>query len=363
MSLDLYTKDTTLDFGLTPSAGDPLWVSPDIIPRKNQVVGYGNPGMFPAVPATDDIEQGRDNFVYVRINTRTTNEVASGVNAKVYYSEPSTLPMPSGWNLVGSTAILSPSGGTVIDGSQFPVVGEIRWPSASIPATGHYCFVSSIWSEDDPEIDPNTIGSIAFSDWVRSQNNISWRNFNVAAAAKVTPALPKNAGGVDPSRFNFYRVWANTPSAEEDLVMRLGILSTLPRGSYLEMEGDKEFLDRINPRRRATNLIDVVTPALSTHAVQPDATLMTRRGILPRIERFNNTLTHRLPIELGAREGVNQMLLSPTVFHAKKHHKVALNIWVPKDAMNREPQLSLHQDWERRPVGGVTWILARPAGR
>lgn len=359
MAIDIYAKDTKDDFGTSPSQGDPLWISPDIIPRKKQVANYTAPGAFPEDAPADDIEQGHDNFVYARIRSRINYDSASNVMAKLYWSEPGTLATPGGWNVVGQVPVLSPSGGTVIDGSQFPVVGEIRWPSANIPGIGHHCFVLSIWSDDDPEVNPNEIGAQTFAEWVRNQNNIAWRNFNVAAAAPSPPPPPPAPGGgrPDPSRYHFFRVWANTPSGDEDFVMRLGLTAKLPRGSITELEGEKDFLERINPLRRSVASVVKVNPELPAFFRDQPGPLVRARGAFMAIDRFGDSLSHRLPLTLD-----RSVLLSPTKFLANKHQRLAVNIWIPRDAMTEDLTLTMTQHFQNEVIGGITWKLARPFG-
>jgi hypothetical protein len=100
---------------------------------------------------------------------------ANNVTATVYWSDVSTLVTPDMWHLVGTTPALNmPQGDTLV------VADAITWQSADIPATGHYCFVGVLDHTGDPApaIPPATDWA-GFTDFIRNQNNVTWRNFNV----------------------------------------------------------------------------------------------------------------------------------------------------------------------------------------
>ena len=85
-----------------------------------------------------EAEAGQDNFIYVRVRNQGAT-AAANITATVYWSPLSTLVTPDLWTLVGSTTIP-----TVPTGEVLTVSDAILWPSAQIPATGHYCLVALI---------------------------------------------------------------------------------------------------------------------------------------------------------------------------------------------------------------------------
>ena len=100
---------------------------------------------------------------------------ANNVNADLFWSPPSTLVTPDLWTFIGSTTIAS-----VLTGNQLTVSNSVTWPSAAIPAPGHYCFVGLIGTVNDPAPAPaDFLNFDNFRTFIRANNNVTWRNFNV----------------------------------------------------------------------------------------------------------------------------------------------------------------------------------------
>jgi hypothetical protein len=172
---DVYIRDDLPDVGTVPSVGG-LSVSPDVIvttaPVANPAASYGAGSANENVNTLgEQVEAGQDNYVYVRMKNRGTG-VADGTTATVHYSPAATLVNPGAWTLVGTTP-------PVNVGPDLTVAGPIVWASANIPATGHYCFIARVNHPLDTA-PAAPMGSItAFVDYIRNNNNVTWRNFNV----------------------------------------------------------------------------------------------------------------------------------------------------------------------------------------
>jgi serine protease len=172
---DVYIRDDLPDDGTVPSTAG-LSVSPDVIvttaPIANPDASYGaGSGNENVNTLGEQVEAGQDNYVYVRMRNRGTG-VADGTTATVHYSPAATLVNPGAWTLIGTTP-------PVDVGPNLMVAGPIVWASADIPATGHYCFIARVSHPLDPA-PPAPAGSItAFIDYIRTNNNVAWRNFNV----------------------------------------------------------------------------------------------------------------------------------------------------------------------------------------
>jgi hypothetical protein len=358
MPINLFSRDTQFDVGNEPSdPGVPLWQSPDIVPRNAKVTDPLAGGLFDDLPSVDEIRQGQDNYVYTRIRSMQAMGSASNVKGNLWWSEPGTLAVPGSWQQIDTTInIVGPSGSTIQAGD-FPRVAEFKWATASVPALGHYCLVSSIWSDDDPQESVTDVPVLGFQEWVRYKNNVAWRNVNVIAAAPVPPPPPSPPpSGGPPGGYHFFRMWANTPSGEEDVVMRLQLSTQLPRGTQVEMEGREDFLGRINPRRLNRALITRVHPELAAAFSRTRGMLRGSLGEFTRFEKTADELTHRIPLQFD-----RFLALSPTKFVAGKNEKIALNVWIPKAAMQTDIPITLSQHFGNQLLGGMTWKLARPA--
>ena len=178
---DVYMRDNIGDTGAVPSSGS-VSASPDIIVRKSSVAdptalfgeGSGNEN---SPTLGFEVEAGQDNFLYVRMKNRGTLD-ARNVVVDLYWSEVSTLVTPDMWNFIGTTSPL-----TVPQGDTLAVAGPVTWSSADIPGTGHYCFVGIAHHPADPApVIPPATADFTFNhfiDFVKNNNNVAWRNFNV----------------------------------------------------------------------------------------------------------------------------------------------------------------------------------------
>lgn len=204
---DVYLRDNVGDTGVVPSTGG-ISASPDIIVRPIAVAdpeasfgeGSGNENVS---TLGYEVEAGQDNYIYARIKNRGGMQ-AIGVTVDVYWSEVSTLVTPDQWHLIGITNPVNiPATDTLV------VTDPIAWQSALIPATGHYCFIGIVNHVDDPAplIPPSTnFNWNEFTDYIRNNNNIVWRNFNVIDVVPDPSAEPAKlafivAGAPDMGRY------------------------------------------------------------------------------------------------------------------------------------------------------------------
>jgi len=217
---DVYLRDFVGDTG-NPHEG-PVSDSPDVILRS---AASANPqadfGEGSGTENSDSLGSvavaGRDNFVYVRVRNRGGSDAANVV-VTVYVSPVATLVTPDLWTLVGSTTIPSvPAGDTLT------VSNAIVWPSAQIPASGHYCFVAIVDHVLDPAPQPASFLNFdIFTRFIRAANNVTWRNVNVVKLATVLPAAALS--------------FVITGAPDQARRMQIEVDSQLPRGSVVVIE-------------------------------------------------------------------------------------------------------------------------------
>jgi hypothetical protein len=171
---DLFLRDNLLDHGREPLIGGGISCSPDVIIYRQELLDPEATLLTPSAQNSDmlgeKIEFGQDNFIYLRVTNRGSDPTAG--RATVYWTEPSALPTPASWTLIGEVDIPE------VPPQEMIVAGPLRWPSAEIPAAGHYCFIGLIQSGDDPAPDKDTI--VTFNDFqrlIRESNNATWKNF------------------------------------------------------------------------------------------------------------------------------------------------------------------------------------------
>lgn len=229
---DIYMRDAVGDTGAIPWTGS-ISASPDVIvlpsPVADPQLAFGEgSGTENSAVLGYKVESGQDNSIYVRVRNRGA-AAATNVVATVYWSEVSTLVMPSTWNLIGSVTLPS-----VPATDALTVSPELTWLQADIPSVDHYCFVATLHHPNDPA--PPTPGPLdwnSFQDMIRAQNNVTWRNFNVVNELPDTPdTIPsfafRLAGAEDRARpFEFE------------------IERRLPKDAVLEIEGPLGILARL----------------------------------------------------------------------------------------------------------------------
>ena len=230
---DVYLRDHVGDIG-DPHTG-PVASSPDIIVRRDALPSGTDPqaafgegsGSENSETLSTLVEAGQDNFVWARVRNRGDAPVVDALaQVTVYWSEVATLVMPASWHRIGQVGMDVPVGNLLT------VSETIRWLAADVPGPGHYCFVATVGTPDDPV--PSLTG---LTDWnsfvalVRDHNNVTWRNFDVVDIQ----ALIANP---EPRRFFI----AGAP--EDDVEMGLEVIAYLPDGARLVLEAPADLLER-----------------------------------------------------------------------------------------------------------------------
>ncbi len=227
---DVYLRDYVGDVG-DPNSG-PLSTSPDVIVRPATVAspqaafGEGS-GTENSEVLGYTVEAGQDNYIYTRVRNRGSAAATNAV-VTVYWSEVATLVTPDMWHLIGSQTLAN-----VPTGNLLTVADPITWTSGSIPAAGHYCFVATVGTADDPVPPLATFNNFDnFETFIRNNNNVTWRNFNVEGMSP-NPS--------DPSLLHF----AIAGAFDRALPMGLQVIARLPEGAKLALEAPAHLLERL----------------------------------------------------------------------------------------------------------------------
>jgi serine protease len=311
---DVYIRDYVGDTGL-PHTG-PISSSPDIILRPALVADPGAAFGQASGTANDDAlgyeaQAGQDNYVYVRVLNRG-GTAASNVVASVYWSPVSTLVTPDLWTLVGSVTIPAVPPGDVL-----AVSAPITW--SSVPATGHYCFVGLIGNAQDPAPSPgDLIDFDNFRLFIRRNNNVTWRNFNVVDS---TPP-PSPDGMAQPIVLPFLA----TGVPDRASPMQLEIETTLPAETRVWLEGPQDLAEA----------------------------LVENKSLL---ERDKEGAMARLLIDPTQARRFKE-----TRFPARFRAEMALTVDIPKALRDNVYELYIRQLYLGEEVGRITWYLApRPS--
>jgi serine protease len=304
---DLYLRDYVGDAG-NPTSGT-ISRSPDIIVRQAAVA---NPqGTYGAGSGTEnddalsqDVDTGHDNYVYVRLLNRG-GSAATDVVVDVFWSPPATLVTPNLWTKIDTALIPSVPVSNVLT-----VSDAVVWNSADIPAPGHYCFVAVAGNAQDPKPDPTTFTSFdQYVTYVENNNNIAWRNFNVAG-----PPSPAPPGGY---KFGFL-----IPGAfDTGHVFDLEAIGWLP-------EKSRAFLD---------------VPAWLADALRP----------------------HPCEVKADEKRGTVRIALHPigvrrlgsAVLHARVAAKCQLLVQIPRQHRHHRYAFAMRQIYKGREVGRLTWVF------
>jgi serine protease len=234
---DVYIRDNVNDMGAVNTGL--ISMSPDIIVRPaavaNPAVAFG-PGTENDLMLGPTATPGQDNFVYVRVWNRSA-VAAAAVTVTVFYAAPATLVMGDAWTPVG-TPVLIPN---VPANNVMTVSTAITWPAAQVPPAGHYCFVALVGNAQDPA--PPRASFLNFDNFyafIRNNNNVTWRNFDVVATP--APAAPTSVAvnGGDAYEFEF-----DAPGAyDSERTFQLVVGSQLPFGSQMLLEAPLDLLSR-----------------------------------------------------------------------------------------------------------------------
>ncbi|MGB5083620.1 MAG: hypothetical protein WBO09_03250, partial [Methylocystis silviterrae] len=257
-----------------------------------------------------EAEAGQDNFVYVRMRNRG-GSAANNVEATVFWAPPSTLLTPDQWNPLGSTTLPS-----VPTGDQLTVSDAIQWQAADIPAPGHYCFVALIGATGDPAPAPaDFLDWDNFRSFIRNNNNVTWRNFNVV---NNTPP----AGAQPPGFVAMPFLMAGAPDKARR--MRLEIASRLPAKAEAMLEMPLEWAELLKVAIRPVKGAD-----------------RERRGVV-------------------AIKPAGRTAFADVVFPAKARIPMRLIVKIPEDMRKQEFEIYARQMYGDEEVGRVTWRLAPP---
>lgn len=314
---DVYLRDFVGDSG-EPHSGA-ISASPDVILRPSAVA---NPqAAFGAGSGTEndatlgfEAEAGQDNFIYVRVLNQG-GQAASNVTATVYWSPVSTLVTPNLWTLVDSVTLPNVPVGEILT-----VSDAITWPAAAIPGPGHYCLVGLVGNAADPSPVP-----VDFFDWtnyqtfIRNNNNVTWRNFNVVN--NVPPAQAEPPGFV-PLSF----LVAGAP--DRGRVFDVEIVARLPEGARVAVEVPAALASQMRPCHRE-----------------------------PGWEGKRDSVVLKV-VAQGRTRFAGLALASQATFESR------LLVAVPEQARMHSFQVFARQLYEGQEVGRVTWLLApRTDGR
>jgi hypothetical protein len=277
---DVYARDFINDIGECHTG--PLSMSPDIILLRNAVLdpqaafGQGS-GTENDIALSDSAIVGQPHSIYVRVRNRGPID-AINIQADVYWSEVSTLPDPNNWQLIGSATIPIVPAGRVLTVS--PV---ISWATA--PASGHYCFIAVLGTVTDPP--PPQINFLSwanFERYVREENNVTWRNFdviNTALAAGREIALDFLIEG----------------PPDQPRAMRLEIVSELPRGSEVALVVPKDGLRLVQGLGHFQPLPNNDGEPLGSIRVNPHGRSETQYTEFPPERGMKSKLLVKLPID------------------------------------------------------------------
>lgn len=310
---DVYLRDFVGDTGDVHSGA--ISASPDIILRTASVAnpqsafGEGS-GTENSDSLGSSAEAGHDNFIYVRVRNRK-GLPASAVTVTVYWSPPATLVTSDLWTLVGSTILP-----TVPAGNLLTVSNAIVWPAAKIPTSGHYCFIGLVGNAFDPAPAPADFLDLDhFQQFIRNNNNVSWRNFNVVASLPPPGAEP--AGFVE-------LPFLSPGAPDKARRMQLEVVSRLPVGSKVLLEMPLGLFYRLTER--------------------PPAEIDKKREAA------------RIPVN-----PIGTQRLGEALFPAGSRHALRLLVQVPVKFRQNPYELWVRQLLDGRELGRVTWRLAGAA--
>lgn len=313
---DLVVRDNLADTG-EPHTGL-LSISPDIIVRPENTVtnpqasfGGGSPNIMNGNLSHDQI-QYQDQDIFVRVFNRGGAN-ATNAQATVYWAPPTTLVTPNMWNLIGTSAPLTSA--IVPNTSSMTVLNRINWDSSSssFPGQGHYCFIAVVFSSEDTNPIPDhtqltrTLTFDQFLDLIRTNNNITWDNFEVLPILSSASMMMKF---IAPGAY------------DDDRLMQLEIVAHLPEGAQLSLEGPANFVNAL------------------------------QKGY------FENVREERMRVLLSPY-GVNRY--KEIMFPANSQNQLELIADIPEAQCTRNHEVYVRHLYNGEEIGRITWQLVLPA--
>ena len=279
---DIYLRDFVGDSGEPHMGG--ISASPDIIARP---VAVADPQLaFGAGSGTENssslgytVEAGQDNLIYVRALNQGPI-AATGATTTVFWSEVATLVTPDLWHPIGTVAMPVLPVGEVLT-----CAAPLVWAAADIPATGHYCFVGLLDHPNDPAPGPaDFLNWDNFTRFIRDNNNVTWRNFNVVDTVPLPGARPEGFVAMPflvPGAFDEPREFA----------LELGL--RLPGEAEVRLELPLHFLRDLDTDLQIERVDEGKNLAVAV--LPPAGRVALGRGRMPAKARYNMRLLVALP--------------------------------------------------------------------
>ncbi|OFX82275.1 MAG: hypothetical protein A2W99_09465 [Bacteroidetes bacterium GWF2_33_16] len=348
---DIYLRDFIGDEGL-PHAGFISW-SPDVINRTSEVTDpqaeYGELNVTNR--NRDDLSENATkdqiNYLYFRILNQGG---AEPTNAKVhaFYSVPSTLITPSLMNYIGETDFPYP----IPIGEILTVSNKLEWTPTS--ATGHYCFVAVVNSDEDPGPDPRNIPDWdwdKYCRYIRENNNVTWKNFDIVEMKKsstspVPDEEPENVQAPDPD-----------PIQEEDPINNNEPTpgqNGLPKKGWLRLD----FFSPGLPDRDQRMSLEVISK------LPKDVKVLLQIPIVWKKTVFKGSpyVLHNKKRKVGFApiKPLGESKLENIQFRANSKTPLNLFLHIPEKFKNRNYTIAVRQMLEGTEVGRFTWKLVPP---
>lgn len=310
---DIYVRDNVADNGQEPYPGTYLYASPDIINRNT-------PSTNPTADFVDltnealwqNVTFGQDNYIYVRLQNRGNHNGDATIN--LYFSSASTFPTPVAWIPIGT---LSES---AITPGSLRIAGPLVFPSAMIPAPGHYCMIALVSSSLDPSPNHTLITSVSdYLNFVRNTNNIAYRNMDVVEIA------PGASGAIEANVQSLFNVL-------ERFDLRIDFSRFVP-GAKIRVHGPAHALDgaitrglRLIARKKGENSYDVL---VGREFLKNQTFIETRKQSIDFAHGFDNLLIEgpfKLAVEYTLPKGEEFGRLTRRALRSN-HILVVRQIW------------------------------------
>jgi serine protease len=313
---DVYIRDFVGDKG-DPHVGA-ISASPDVIllPATQKVAKpqqeFGeNSGTENDNSLGYEVQQ-TDANIYVRVRNRGGMD-ASNVAADVYWSKAATLLTPDYWTHIGKTTIANVPSGDILT-----VSDAITWSANKIPAPGHYCFVALIGNEEDPA--PLKAEFWDWSDYcrfIRENNNVTWRNFNIVGNTPPPPPSPMAPGLPWGVSLPFFA----TGAPDMGRIFGLEVVARLPVGSRAWLEAPFHFVQRF--------------------------------GLSSRVTYWDK----KRKVAYVPLNPYGRTVLGEALFPEKSETPLKFVVSIPRGSRDARAEIFVSQTFEKEEVGRITWRL------
>jgi hypothetical protein len=223
---------------------------------------------------------------------------------------------------------------------------EYAWTFVQLGTATHYCFVGLAGNALDPAPDITYLKSLTWAQYeqfIRANNNITWRNFNMSVPASPSPPPPPPLPSPLPKKKWRLIEFISPGLPKITKKMHLEVIAYLPEGGEAVLEVPSLFGEAL------PNEIGFRVPEFWKREIDKN-----RKFILVDQKKK----LHLFPVNPN---GITK--LEEVEFPADSISNLKLYVYIPEKYEKQHYTIAVRQMLEGNEIGRVTWRLVPPVKR